>query len=94
MKATTLVLLAILFLSFDVQAEGSIKDQTNAACAGALLYMAGRGENVDANMAAATVYMKRLPAHLHPAIDIAIRQFATLSVADVRAGAKNCREAL
>ena len=90
----TLTLIAILLLSFGVQAEGSIEDQTNAACAGVLLYMAGRGEDVSANTAAAAVYMKRLPAHLHPAVDIAIQQFSTVAVADARAGAKICREAL
>jgi hypothetical protein len=89
-----LILLVLLAMPLTATAEGSMKDQINAACAGALLFMAGYGENVDANTRAAAVYMRRLPAHLHPAIDVAILQFSQVPVAEVRQGAKNCRQAL
>ncbi len=89
-----MVVAVMMLLSLTVHAEGSKSDQINAVCAAALLFMAGAGENVNANTAAAMTYMKRVPAMYHPAIDVVIREWGKVPRAEARKAARNCRDAL
>ena len=70
----TFILVAILLLSFNAQAEGTADEQKSATCAVAVMLMAAFGENEALNTEVAFLYRNRLPEEMHvylpPLVDL------------------------
>lgn len=86
--------IVVVLLALSVNAHSQSQTQIDAACAGALLFVASHQSTsqTDKNRysAAGFKFLSRLPAHLHDAVDVAIYQFAAVPYSQAKQAANQC----